>query len=123
MRKNSNKPKQRKEEIIMNKTILIGRTTKESELRYTPEGKAVATVDLAVNRGFTNGQGQREADFIRLVIWDKRAEAFANYVKKGHQVGVEGRLQTRNYEGQDGKKVYVTEVIVSDFTFLEKKQG
>lgn len=107
----------------MNKTILIGRTTKEAELRYTPEGKAVATVDLAVNRDFTNGQGQREADFIRLVIWGKRAEAFANYVKKGHQVGVEGRLQTRNYEGQDGKKVYVTEVIVSDFTFLEKKQG
>lgn len=107
----------------MNKSILIGRTTKEAELRYTPEGKAVATVDLAVNRDFQNQQGQREADFIRLVIWGKRAEAFANYVKKGHQVGVEGRIQTRNYEGQDGKKVYVTEVIVADFTFLEKKQG
>lgn len=108
----------------MNKTILIGRTTKEAELRYTPEGKAVATVDLAVNRDFENSKGEREADFIRLVIWGKRAETFANYVKKGHQVAVEGRIATRNYDKQDGTgKVYVTEVIVSDFTFLEKKQG
>lgn len=128
MRKTSNKPKQRKEEIIMNNVNLIGRTTKDADLRYTPEGKAVATSTLAVNRNFENSQGQREADFIQVVIWGKRAEAFANYVKKGHQVGVTGELRTRNYDemkdGQPtGKKVYVTEVLVSDFTFLEKKQA
>lgn len=112
----------------MNKTILIGRTTKEAELRFTPEGKAVVTVDLAVNRDFENAKGEREADFIRLVIWGKRGEAFANYVKKGHQVAVEGRIQTRSYDEQKdgvstGRKVYVTEVVVSDFTFLEKKSA
>ncbi|ANT41173.1 ssDNA binding protein [Bacillus phage SerPounce] len=123
MRKTSNKLKQRKEEIIMNKTILIGRTTKEAELRYTPNGKAVASVDLAVNRDYVAEGQEREADFIRLVIWGKRAETFANFVKKGHQVGVEGALRTRNYDGQDGKKVYVTEVLVDNFTFLEKKSA
>ncbi|AGI10608.1 single-strand binding protein [Bacillus phage MG-B1] len=127
MRKASNKPKQRKEEFIMNNVNLIGRTTKESDLRFTPEGKAVATVTLAVNRNFENAKGEREADFIQVVIWGKRAEAFANHVKKGHQVGVTGELRTRNYDemkdGQPtGKKVYVTEVLVSDFTFLEKKE-
>lgn len=107
----------------MNKTILIGRTTKEAELRYTQNGKAVATVDLAVNRDYVAEGQEREADFIRLVIWGKRAETFANFVKKGHQVGVEGALRTRNYDGQDGKKVYVTEVLVDNFTFLEKKSA
>lgn len=123
MGKTSNKPKQRKEEIIMNNVNLIGRTTKDGELRYTPEGKAVMTTTIAVNRNFENAKGEREADFIQVVIWGKRGEAFANYVKKGHQVGVTGELRTRNYEGQDGKKVYVTEVLVSDFTFLEKKSA
>ncbi|QWT50659.1 hypothetical protein DLn1_00016 [Bacillus phage DLn1] len=121
MRKTSNKPKQRKEEIIMNNVNLIGRTTKDGELRYTPEGKAVMTTTIAVNRNFENAKGEREADFIQVVIWGKRGEAFANYVKKGHQVGVTGELRTRNYEGQDGKKVYVTEVLVNDFTFLQPK--
>lgn len=109
----------------MNKVILIGRTTKDAEIRYTQgeNSKAVTTVDLAVSRDFTNGKGQRETDFIRLVIWGKNAETFANHVKKGNKVGVKGRIQTRNFEGQDGKKVYVTEVVVSDFTFMEKKQG
>ncbi|USL89533.1 single-strand binding protein [Bacillus phage vB_BceP_LY3] len=105
----------------MNNVNLIGRTTKDGELRYTPEGKAVMTTTIAVNRNFENAKGEREADFIQVVIWGKRGEAFANYVKKGHQVGVSGELRTRNYEGQDGKKVYVTEVLVNDFTFLEKK--
>jgi len=124
MRKTSNKPKQRKEEIIMNNVSLIGRTTKDAEIRYTQgeNSKAVATTTIAVNRNFENSQGQREADFIQVVIWGKRAEAFANYVKKGHQVGVTGELRTRNYEN-NGHKVYVTEVLVSDFTFLEKKQA
>lgn len=106
----------------MNNVNLIGRTTKDADLRYTPEGKAVATCTLAVNRNFENAKGEREADFIQVVIWGKRSEAFANYVKKGHQVGVTGELRTRNYENQETKqKVYVTEVLVSDFTFLEKK--
>lgn len=108
----------------MNNVSLIGRTTKDAEIRYTQgeNSKAVATTTIAVNRNFENSQGQREADFIQVVIWGKRAEAFANYVKKGHQVGVTGELRTRNYEN-NGHKVYVTEVLVSDFTFLEKKQA
>jgi len=123
MRKTSNKPKQRKEEIIMNNVNLIGRTTKDADLRYTPEGKAVATTTLAVQQNFVNqNTGKREADFIQVVIWGKRAEAFANHVRKGHQVGVTGELRTRNYEN-NGQKFYVTEVLVSDFTFLEKKQA
>ena len=107
----------------MNNVNLIGRTTKDAEIRYTngENSKAVATTTIAVNRNFENSQGQREADFIQVVLWGKRAEAFANYVKKGHQVGVTGELRTRNYENESKQKVYVTEVLVSDFTFLEKK--
>jgi len=107
----------------MNNVNLIGRTTKDADLRYTPEGKAVATTTLAVQQNFVNQKtGKREADFIQVVIWGKRAEAFANHVRKGHQVGVTGELRTRNYEN-NGQKFYVTEVLVSDFTFLEKKQA
>ncbi|MBJ8031861.1 single-stranded DNA-binding protein [Bacillus cereus group sp. N21] len=91
-------------------------------MRYTPNGVAVATFTLAVNRPFMN-QGQREADFISVVIWRKQAENVANYLKKGSLAGVDGRLQTRNYEGQDGKRVYVTEVLAENVQFLEPKNS
>jgi len=107
----------------MNLVALVGRPTKDVELRFTPQGKPVASTTLAVQQNFVNqNTGKREADFIQVVIWGKRAEAFANHVRKGHQVGVTGELRTRNYEN-NGQKFYVTEVLVSDFTFLEKKQA
>jgi single-strand DNA-binding protein len=106
---------------MMNRVLLVGRLTKDPELKYTPSGVAVATFTLAVNRTFTNQQGEREADFINCVVWRKPAENVANYCKKGAQVGVDGRLQTRNYEGQDGKRVYVTEVVAESVQFLETR--
>ena len=108
---------------MMNNVTLVGRTTKDVELRYTSNGKAVATVTLAVNRSYKNDKGEREADFPQVVIWGKQAEAFADYVKKGHMVGVQGDLRTRSYENQETKKqVYVTEVLADHFTFLEGKK-
>lgn len=106
----------------MNTVNLIGRFTKAPELRYTQNGKAVTTFTIAVNRSYTNQQGQREADFIRCVVWDKQAENVANYVRKGHQVAVQGELNTRSFEGEDKKTVYVTEVLCHRITFLEKKE-
>lgn len=107
----------------MNRVLLVGRLTKDPDLRYTPSGVAVATFTLAVNRTFTNQQGEREADFINCVIWRKQAENVANFLKKGSLAGVDGRLQTRNYEGQDGKRVYVTEVVAENVQFLEPRNG
>lgn len=106
---------------MMNRVVLVGRLTKDPELRYTPNGVAVATFTLAVNRSFTNQQGEREADFINCVVWRKPAENVANFLKKGSLAGVDGRLQTRNYEGQDGKRVYVTEVSAESVQFLEPR--
>ncbi|OES46302.1 single-stranded DNA-binding protein [Domibacillus iocasae] len=108
---------------MINRVVLVGRLTKDPELRYTPSGAAVATFTLAVNRTYTNQQGDREADFINCVIWRKPAENVANFLKKGSLAGVEGRIQTRNYEGQDGKRVYVTEVQADSVQFLEPKSG
>ncbi|WP_456363875.1 single-stranded DNA-binding protein [Priestia aryabhattai] len=108
---------------MMNRVILVGRLTKDPELRYTPTGVAVATFTLAVNRTFTNQSGEREADFINVVVWRKQAENVANFLKKGSQAGVDGRLQSRSYEGQDGKRVYVTEVVAESVQFLEPKSG
>ncbi|PKR86118.1 single-stranded DNA-binding protein [Heyndrickxia camelliae] len=108
---------------MMNRVVLVGRLTKDPDLRYTPSGVAVATFTLAVNRTFTNQQGEREADFINVVVWRKAAENAANYLKKGSLAGVDGRLQTRNYEGQDGKRVWVTEVVAESVQFLEPKQS
>lgn len=108
---------------MMNRVILVGRLTKDPELRYTPTGVAVATFTLAVNRTFTNQSGEREADFINVVVWRKQAENVANFLKKGSQAGVDGRLQSRSYEGQDGKRVYVTEVVAESVQFLEPKGG
>ncbi|MBC2163460.1 single-stranded DNA-binding protein [Listeria booriae] len=108
---------------MMNRVVLVGRLTKDPELRYTPAGVAVATFTLAVNRNFTNQAGEREADFINVVVWRKPAENAANYLKKGHLAGVDGKVQTRNYEGQDGKRVYVTEILAESVQFLEPRNA
>lgn len=105
----------------MNVVSLVGRLTKDIELRYTTSGTAVGTFTLAVNRQFTNASGEREADFINCVIWRKSAESLANFTSKGSQIGVTGRMQTRNYENQQGQRVFITEVIVDNFTLLEKR--
>jgi single-strand DNA-binding protein len=106
----------------MNHIVLIGRLTRDPELRYTPNGVAVTNFDLAVDRAVTNQQGQRETDFIRIVAWQKQAELCANYLKKGRLVAVEGRLQIRNYETQDGQKRRTAEVVASFVQFLDKSQ-
>jgi len=108
---------------MLNRVVLVGRLTKDPDLRYTPSGVAVATFTLAVNRTFTNQQGEREADFINCVVWRKQAENVANYLKKGSLAGVDGRIQTRNYEAQDGRRVYVTEVVADSVQFLEPRSA
>ena len=105
----------------MNKVFLIGRLTRDPELRYTSSNIPSATFSLAVNRNFTNQNGVREADFINIVVWRKQAETVKKYLTKGSLISVEGRIQTRNYDGADGKKVYVTEVVADNFEFLESK--
>src|SRR5690625_8026491 len=95
---------------MLNRVVIVGRLTRDPDLRYTPNGVAVANFTVAANRPFTNQQGNREADFINCVVWRKPAENLANYMKKGNLIGVDGRLQSRSYEGQDGTTVYVTEV-------------
>lgn len=107
---------------MINRTVLVGRLTKDSDLRYTGSGTAVATFNLAVDRSFTNRDGERETDFIRCVIWRKAAENFANFTHKGSLVGIDGHIQTRNYENKQGQRVYVTEVIADNFSLLEPKQ-
>ena len=106
---------------MINRVVLVGRLTKDPELRYTPNGVAVATFTLAVNRIFANQNGEREADFISCQVWRKTAENVANYLRKGSLIGIEGRIQTRNYENQEGKRVYITEVIADSVQFLEPK--
>ncbi|ATU71356.1 single-stranded DNA-binding protein [Levilactobacillus brevis] len=108
---------------MINRVVLTGRLTRDVDLRYTQGGAAVATFNLAVDRRFTNQQGEREADFVSCVVWRKSAENFANFFHKGSLVGIEGRIQTRNYENQQGQRVYVTEVIVENFSFLELKSS
>lgn len=108
---------------MINRTVLVGRLTKDPELRYTPNGVASCNFTLAVNRTFTNSDGQREADFINCVTWRKQAENTANFLKKGHLAGIEGRIQTRNYENNEGKRVYITEVVADSVQFLEPKNG
>jgi single-strand DNA-binding protein len=106
---------------MINRVILVGRLTRDPDLRYTPNGVAICNFTLAVNRPFTNQQGEREADFINVQAWRKTAENVANFLRKGNLAGVDGRLQTRSYEGQDGKRVYVTEVVADSVQFLEPK--
>ena len=105
----------------MNKAILIGRLTRDPELRTTPTGRNVCQFAVAVNRTYTSASGEREADFINCVVWDKQAENLARYQKKGNQIAVEGRIQTRNYDDNNGKKVYVTEILASNISFLDAK--
>nr|HEK9961363.1 single-stranded DNA-binding protein [Streptococcus equi subsp. equi] len=100
----------------------VGRMTKDAELRYTPSQVAVATFTLAVNRAFKSQNGEREADFINCVIWRQQAENLANWAKKGVLIGITGRIQTRNYENQQGQRVYVTEVVADNFKMLEYRQ-
>ncbi|WP_182200337.1 single-stranded DNA-binding protein [Paraliobacillus salinarum] len=108
---------------MLNRVVLVGRLTKDPDLRYTANGVAVANFTLAVNRPFSNQQGEREADFINCVVWRRPAENLANFMNKGSLVGVDGRVQTRNFEGQDGKRVYVTEIVADSVQFLESKGG
>lgn len=103
----------------MNRVTLVGRLTKDPELRYTQSGAAVATFAIAVDRIYTNQQGERETDFISIVCWRKQAENVANYLRKGRLAGIDGKIQTRNYEDHDGKRVYVTEVVAESVQFLE----
>lgn len=107
----------------MNHITLTGRLTRDPELRYTPNGVPVANFDLTVPRDMKNAQGEREVDFIRIVSWQKTAELCANYLKKGRLCLVEGRLQIRSYEDQEGKKRYVTEVVIHRVEFLEKAES
>ena len=105
----------------MNKIMLIGRLTKDPELRYTQSGSAVASFTLAVNRRFANQNGEREADFINCVAWQKSAEFVANYFKKGQQMALEGRLQVRSYDDNDGNRNWVTEVVAEQIEFCGGK--
>ena len=107
---------------MMNSVQLIGRLTKDIDLRYTQSGTAVGSFNLAVERNFKNADGERETDFIRCQIWRKAAENFAKFTKKGSLVGLEGKLQTRNYENNQGQRVYVTEVVIENFSLLESKK-
>ena len=107
---------------MLNRIILIGRLTRDPELRYTPAGVAVTQFTLAVDRNFTGQNGEREADFIPVVTWRQLAETCANYLRKGRLTAVEGRIQIRNYENNEGKRVYVTEVIADNVRFLESAQ-
>ncbi|MBP1309112.1 single-strand DNA-binding protein [Paenibacillus sp. 1182] len=108
---------------MLNRVILIGRLTKEPELRYTPSGVAVTQFTLAVDRPFTSQGGEREADFLPIVTWRQLAETVANYTHKGNLVAVEGRVQVRNYENNEGKRVYVTEIVADNVRFLEGKRN
>ncbi|MFM9280845.1 single-stranded DNA-binding protein [Paenibacillus jiagnxiensis] len=107
---------------MLNRVILIGRLTKDPELRYTPSGVAVTQFTLAVDRPFTSQGGEREADFIPVVTWRQLAETCANYLRKGRLTAVEGRIQVRNYENNEGKRVYVTEVVADNVRFLESNR-
>ena len=108
----------------MNKAILIGRLTRDPELRYTSSNRAVCQFTIAIDRPFTNqSTGQREADFINVVVWDKQAENVGKYITKGRLIAVEGRIQTRNYDNNEGRKVYVTEVVATNIQFLESKNA
>ncbi len=108
---------------MINRVVLVGRLTKDPELKYTQNGIAVTRFTLAVNRSFTNQQGQREADFINCVTWRRQAENTANFLRKGSLTGIEGRIQTSNFEGKDGNRVFMTEVVADSVQFLEPRSA
>ena len=106
---------------MINRTILVGRLVADPELRYSQTGIPVCRFRLAVNRPFANQNGEREVDFINCIAWRKQAENLANYMRKGSLIGVDGRIQTSSFEGQDGNRVYMTEVVAESIQFLEPK--
>lgn len=106
----------------MNKVFLTGRLTKDVELRYTTNNTPVAQFSLAVNRDYTNQNGEREADFINIVVWKKSAENCSKYLNKGSKIAVDGKIQTRKYQNQDGNNRYITEVIAERVEFLDTKK-
>lgn len=108
---------------MINNVVLVGRLTRDPELKFTPSGIATTKFTVAVNRAFSNQQGEREADFINCIAWRKQAENLANFMRKGSLIGVEGRIQTGSYEGQDGKRVYTTDVVADSIQFLEPRSG
>lgn len=105
-----------------NRVVLIGRLTKEPELYYTKQGVAYARICVAVNRGFRNSLGEQQVDFINCVVWRKSAENVTEYCKKGSLVGITGRIQTSNYDDEQGKRIYRTEVVIESITFLERRR-
>lgn len=107
----------------MNKAMLIGNLTRDPDLRTTPSGTSVCNFTLAVSRRFSNQQGEREADFIPIVVWRTQAENCAKYLRKGSQVAISGSIQTRNYEAQDGSRRYVTEIVADEVKFLSRTVG
>lgn len=107
--------------MSINNVTLVGRLVRDPELKNTAQGIANVSFTLAVNRNYKNDQGQREADFINVVIWRKQAELLADYATKGALIGIIGRIQTRNYENQQGQRVYVTEVVADNFQLLESR--
>lgn len=106
---------------MINRVVLVGRLTKDPEFRTTPSGVNIANFTLAVNRTFTNAQGEREADFINVIVFRKQAENVNNYLSKGSLAGVDGRIQSRSYENKEGQRVFVTEVVADSVQFLEPK--
>ena len=106
---------------MINSTVLVGRLTRDPELKYTGNNIAVASFSLAVNRNFKDANGERETDFINCVIWRQQAENLVNWAKKGALIGITGRIQTRSYENQQGQRVYVTEVVAENFQMLESR--
>lgn len=108
---------------MINNVTLVGRLTRDPELRYTPSNIAITTFNMAVNRNFKNQAGDREADFINCMIWRQQAENLASWAKKGALIGITGRIQTRSYDNQQGQRVYVTEVVAETFQLLEKRDN
>ena len=108
---------------MINNVVLVGRMVRDAELRYTSSNVAVATFTLAVNRTFKSQNGEREADFINVVMWRQQAENLANWAKKGSLIGITGRIQTRSYDNQQGQRVYVTEVVAENFQMLESRSA
>lgn len=106
---------------MINNVVLVGRLTAKPELKFTPSNNAVASFTLAVNRPFKTQDGNREADFINCIIWNQSAENLANWTNKGTLIGITGRIQTRNYENNEGRRVYVTEVLANNFQILESR--
>ena len=108
---------------MINNVTLIGRLTKDVELKRTPSDIAAAQFTIACNRNFKNANGEYDADFVSCVMWREQAERFASWTKKGYLVAIVGRIQTRNYEGTDGRRIYVTEVVAENFQILEKRDN